>query len=357
MKILFYPSSCLPFKADSLDNRPLGGIETAVIRLAEAISSLGQEVFVLSSENNPQASEPLYIPLSGLSLLGEVDLLIAVRNWTPLTMNIPAKIRMLWTGDSYDQFQNAGIGDARLVSLIDRLLCVSEWQKATLCTSSGFPREKTMILRNGFHAPYFHEGAIERHPKRLIYTSTPYRGLSHLPRLFRKIVALHPDAELRVCSGFDVYAGKENYPEVIIKEFEAVKADLESIPSCTFLGNIKQRELANELRSATILAYPNTFEETSCIAVLEAKAAGCIPVTSKRAALPETVGSGGICVEGEPGTESFDKSFIESIDKILSDVKIKERHQTACKNESKTTSWDNISKNFLDEIANTGGAQ
>ncbi len=58
--------------------------------------------------------------------------------------------------------------------------------------------------------------------------------------------------------------------------------------SPTYRGSIDNEELRSELPTFDILAYPNTFEETSCIAVIEALSAGLRVVTSSLGALPET---------------------------------------------------------------------
>ncbi len=75
--------------------------------------------------------------------------------------------------------------------------------------------------------------------------------------------------------------------------------------------------MAREFMKSAILCYPNTFAETSCITAMEAQAAGCAIVTSKLAALPETVANAGIMIEGEPGSPAYLDSFSTAVDVFL----------------------------------------
>lgn len=318
MKFLFIPQSCLPFHGRSLDERPLGGIETGIIRLTEELAKMGHEVTVLSQAENPPLTPALYIPAKALEQVKRTDVLVAVRDWTPILIPIEAKLRLYWTGDSYDQPQNLGIGDRRIQDRINAFLAVSNWHADRVCEESGFPRSRAWVIRNGVHLEYF-QGAEPRVRKRLIYSSTPYRGLRFLPSIFAEIVKRHPDAELHVFSGFDVYGGAASFPRQAQEEFERIRAALKALPRCFLRGNVKQSELAREFMRSAILAYPNTFEETSCITALEAQAAGCVTVTSRLGALEETVQDSGILIDGPIGSSTYLERFIASLDRLLTD--------------------------------------
>ncbi len=351
MKITFLTAGCIPLYANILEDRPLGGIETAVIRLAEALSTIGHEVRIVTNTDNPKLSEPLFISFKDIDLLGPSDILIVVREWEQMLMfpNLKAKLKLFWTGDSYDQPQTFGIGDLRVQSLFDKFLFVSIWHANTLGGSAKLDREKIGLLRNGIHSPYF-EQQETRHPKRLIYSSTPYRGLRYLPAIYKEILNLHPDAELVICSGYKVYEGAGEYPAHVLEEYDEIIKELSALPNCKILGSIKQKELAKEFKQASVLAYPNIFEETSCISIMEGKAGGCIPVTSKLGALPETVGADGFCIEGVPGTESYNRAFVETINNIFNNPQDADLFRKNCLNSRFENSWTKVARELIASV-------
>jgi hypothetical protein len=66
-----------------------------------------------------------------------------------------------------------------------------------------------------------------------------------------------------------------------------------------------------------VLAYPNTYPETSCIAALEALAAGCTVVTSGRGALPETTAGFARLVPVETERDTYRDRFVEATVRAL----------------------------------------
>jgi len=117
----------------------------------------------------------------------------------------------------------------------------------------------------------------------LFYTSTPYRGLDVLLDALPAIRAAVRYAPA-VFSGFAASYGTrlEDDP------YRALYERCTATDGVDYVGPIAQPDLAREISNAAALAYPSTFAETSCIAVLEAMAAGATIVTTRLGALEET---------------------------------------------------------------------
>lgn len=347
MRLCFFVNT-IPFDDLTVEERPLGGTETGVVRLARALNGLGHEVIVCTSAPNPRLSNPLYVNLDSVKDVGPVDAFIAIRDWKALNLPVVAKTKMLWTGDSYDQPFTLGLGDRRVVDLVDRLLTVSDWHGASLCEKSGFPQEKTFTLGNGIEPSLF-QGEEERGRKRLIYSSVPYRGLQLMPDIMASLVEKHPDIEFHSFSGFSVYGDlvhdndKRSYADLL----ERLGKYEQFYPH----GNVPQRQLAREMMRSSILAYPNTFEETSCITAMEAQAAGCVVVSSAKGAIPETVGNAGILLTQEPGTSAYTKAFVEAVDSLLTDFDSWKQMSECALERAQDFGWPIVAQRLVDLIA------
>jgi Tfp pilus assembly protein PilF len=207
---------------------------------------------------------------------------------------------VLWTQQvpSLDVMQ--GLQDKDEQAVYDGMAFVSSWQRDRFFEAFAISPEKNTILRNAIAPAFAQQFAIgdrllqhKLEPPILAYTSTPFRGLDLLLDIFPKIRQAYPGTRLKVFSSKKVYQLPQSVDE---SEYGTLYHQCRQMAGVEYLGSISQPELAQELRSVSVLAYANTFEETSCIAVMEAMASGCHVVTSDLAALPETTAGYGSLV-------------------------------------------------------------
>jgi hypothetical protein len=192
----------------------------------------------------------------------------------------------------------------------------SDWQAATFHEHLGIPLPHVLCTTLGAAVsaeaprPSVASGA---RPRRLAYASTPFRGLDVLLDVFPRIRAACPDAELEVFSSMQVYGLSEADDR---NQYGALYRKAEQ-PGVRLIGSLPQPELAARLQHVRVLAYPNHYAETFCVAVAEAQAAGCVVVTSACGALPETVGSAGICIPGDARTPAYQDAFVHACVALL----------------------------------------
>lgn len=352
-----------------MEERPLGGTETGIIRLAETLDHLGHDVIVLTPARDIPLTKPLYVPVRAWGSLGEFDVVIFIRDWKQLFTPCKTKKKFFWTGDAFTCPHTIGIGDRRFILTTDGMLCVSDWQAKTLCAASGFPEQKTFILRNGVNLADFHLSPAEKpQRRRLIYTSMVNRGLAHLPYIYAPLKNKYPDLELHVFSSIDkprtpedpddeeldsgTYSAKVNLHNALMT---SLKTMCKMLPDCYLHGRVLQSELAKELMKSTVFTYPCHFEESSCIAVLEAQAAGCPVVTTNIAALREAVGEGGILIQGKPDTKEYRMQFVAAVDRLLSDEAYYQELSKHALRQAKEYDWQLRAQSLLAYFASEHG--
>ena len=144
----------------------------------------------------------------------------------------------------------------------------------------GVEYEKSVVFKNAIEPIPTHTKPKEG-PTRLVYISTPHRGLDVLIAAFR--AAKFENVELDIYSSFKIYGWEE-----ADKDWEALYNTCRDTPNVNYHGTVSNEEIRSALQQTHILAYPNIFQETACISVIEAMSAGCVVVCPNLAALPET---------------------------------------------------------------------
>ena len=187
--------------------------------------------------------------------------------------------RVVWMQNDVDQVGVQWCKDKALVGLVDRLVFVSHWQRERYLKTFGLPPERCVVLRNSTEVDPMPRRWEAGPVWRCAYTSTPYRGLSVLLDAWER---LSPgNAELHIWSSVRLYRWDDT-------PYEHLYDRAESMPGVFYHGIAPNDELRAALRDMHFLVYPCTFQETSCIAVIEAMAAGCRVVAPDYGALAET---------------------------------------------------------------------
>lgn len=328
----------VPCSGRTLRAKPLGGSESAMISMAEALARRGHHVTVFTEADALGTQHGVtyrsWRDCEAMTRQFTPDVFIGVRHLLPFLAGRWGRVNILWTPDAYDQpFLNAALQlrfhdaaqdfEIGLYSLgyvqrhIDAIFCVGAWQADTLRERFKLHPDKVFLAYNGIQLDAFAPRALAERRREIVYCSTPFRGLEHLLRYFPAIRARVPDATCAVFSGMQLYGASAEEDRA---QFGALYALAEQ-PGVELVGPVAKPTLAARLCEARLLAYPNTFAETFCIAVAEAQAAGLPVVTTQLGALPERVTDGveGYVIPGHPSSEAYRAAFVDHVVELLTD--------------------------------------
>ncbi|NJK76335.1 MAG: tetratricopeptide repeat protein [Microcoleus sp. SU_5_6] len=348
MKIGFLDTYTWDYKVETPYHAPLGGTQSAICYLAEALAAAGNEVFLLNNTSvsgisrgvdcrRREANESVLQLVRSLDFLVVVNLVGKARKIKPFLGDRTKLI--LWIHNEPDFIFLQDFHNPEERNACDAFVFVSEWQRSQFERRFAIESNRCYVLRNAI-APCFANlfpdnisiRTQKSRPPILAYTSTPFRGLDILLKVFPEIRQAVPGTKLKVFSSMKVHQIDANADEFFFGELYRQCQETEGVE---YIGSVPQPELVRQLRLVTVFAYPNTYSETSSIATMEAMASGCRIVTSELAALPETTAgfarlvsmSGGENLASinnwqrasEPKWQSYIGRFLEATVRVLTE--------------------------------------
>jgi glycosyltransferase involved in cell wall biosynthesis len=291
---------------------------------------------------NPRGGTELQVELlekyADKNLLDQVQITTSVPEKIPLH---PTKPNILWQQNSYDQPNLAPwFKDKNNHKKYDWYVFNSHWSYEKFRMMFDIPTDRSLVIKNAIDK--IEPGKLNYNkgdPIKLIYTSTPWRGLNVL--LAAMQLVKNKSVHLDVYSSTQVYGN--DFKSRNDDKFKDLYVQAASLPNVSYIGYKPNEFIKDNLKNYHMFAYPNIWEETSCIAAIEAMAAGLYCITTDYGALFETCAEFAVYVPYEKEFVRLANTFASVIDAAadqLHDTKLKEHLKFQMDYTNRYYSWD-----------------
>lgn len=194
------------------------------------------------------------------------------------------KIRVYWLHDLPQDPETSHLKDPASRDRFHKLVFCGNWQYNQYVNMLGVPpNDKCVVLDTPIEPIQLIEKPTDE--VRLIYTSTPQRGLALLVPVFVELAKKNPKLRLDVFSSFSIYGWNE-----ADKPYEELFKTCMEHPQIHYHGSQPNEVVREYLQNAHIFAYPSIWQECNSRALIEAMSAGCLCLHPNLAGLGDTSG-------------------------------------------------------------------
>jgi UDP-glucose:(glucosyl)LPS alpha-1,2-glucosyltransferase len=198
------------------------------------------------------------------------------------------KIRIMNVHDLPEDPESLKFKDPQFRLNFHKFIFVSNWQYSRYQYVLGMEySDRDIVIENGVTpiSPDW-ESKLADDTIRLVYCSTPHRGLEILVPVFEKLAEKYNNIHLDVFSSFKIYGWED-----ADKNFQPLYNRISQHPQMTYHGFTPNDQVKSHLAKCHILAYPSIWLETGCRVLMESMSAGLACVHPNYGALPDTSGS------------------------------------------------------------------
>lgn len=379
MRICLLDTIGLSYDGSTLDKKGLGGSESAVIYMSRYLAELGIDVTVFCKCEE----EGVYRGVTYKNLdkvngnTEEFDVIVSSRNCVPFipeqlaqeviqTMGFnPSDYKDLVSRSNYkivwmhDLFC---VGDLWLEKLlvegyVNEIFTLTDWHSHF--ASSLVPqfrdikqdarrydviKNKIYQTRNGV---FNHLGEVDIRKKdrnKFIYNASITKGMEPLlEKIWFKVREHIPEATLTIIGGYYRFPWN-NGPDSFEQRWLNLKERYDGKDGVHFTGVISQKEIAEELATASFFIYPNDYRETFGISTLEAIQYNVPVITTDNGALEE-VADETVCYK-MPYEIVHDENqinrFVNLVIKAYEDTRLWEQKAYRCNAFKEWIGWDKV---------------
>ena len=264
-----------PYSARTLREEPLGGTEATVVRIAEALDAT-----VL--QHNRSYDEGRYRQLSSIVSPTQVVTLREAAAALAMVERFPTARHLLLLHDLAGPTRDRGIKlrtfAARLAAANVTIVCVSDFHSSEVSSTLALlpPQQRPRVIRIYNPVDVSTAGVTEVDPNKLVFFSSPHKGLDYTLSLFAHLYARCPELRL--------YIANPGYLPGLTR----------ALPGVINLGPVPHHVILNHVRSAMCTLYPNyVYPETFGLALAESNALGTPVLTHPIGAASEVLNGDG----------------------------------------------------------------
>lgn len=275
------PQNAMEFDEKLYQEKGCGGSETALIEMARNLKAItGRPVKVF----NPRKED--FVAESGVEYISNTKLNKYLSENKPHThiawrhnIKVTNAPTYLWCHDLFTSTVES-------VHNFDKIMCLTPFHKNYVKGLQGVPDEKIVVTRNGINPEKFKFERKPKDPNKIVWMSSPDRGLDRCMQVMDVVRKEFPDIELHVYYGIE---GLYKYGPHMSALADKLKGMMAERPYVKYHGFTEQKKMYQEVSDAVIWLHPCNFIETSCITAMEMLALGVFPVTRRLGGLMDTL--------------------------------------------------------------------
>lgn len=281
----------------------------------------------------------VYMPSDGPRFHENVEILPIDGSWPRMRKASHADVVISWL--SADPLRQLGLGVKKVHSIqindwllnsseywrwVDLFVCVSESHRRHLWNTTGAPSEDApvAIVPNGVDLSRF-RGATQKQSRKCAYMSSPDRGLHWILAMWPEIRLSYPDAELHVYYEVQKWLNSTvvlNNATGMRARFVVDRLNRGERDRVFLHGALSPQKLASELETVDLMLYPCdpvSFTEGFGAAVLDAMAAGAVPVITDADAFGELYSTSGALVVPRDDNVKWTDRYLEEVLRLMQD--------------------------------------